>query len=66
MGYLEVGTLLLGAVRPMIKKQGSHYEVKSESGKNLGHYPSKKQAETRLRQVEYFKAHPNKAARGKK
>jgi hypothetical protein len=38
-----------------IEKSGSGYEVKSESGKNLGHEPSKAAAEKRLAQVEYFK-----------
>jgi len=39
----------------MIKKNGDKYVVKSESGKNLSKPVSKKQAEKRLKQVEYFK-----------
>lgn len=40
----------------MIKKTGSGYQVKSESGKNLSKKTlSKEQAVKRLRQVEYFK-----------
>jgi hypothetical protein len=40
----------------MIKKVSSGYRVLSEKGKNMGGpYKSKKEAEKRLRQVEYFK-----------
>lgn len=40
----------------MIKKTGSGYQVKSESGKNLSKADlTKKEAEKRLAQVEYFK-----------
>ena len=39
----------------MIVKKGSKYIVKSESGKHLGSYKTKKEAEKRLRQIEYFK-----------
>jgi hypothetical protein len=40
----------------MIKKTPSGYKVLSEKGKNLGGpYKSKKAAEKRLKQVEYFK-----------
>lgn len=39
----------------MIKKVGSKYRVVSESGKNLGEYKTRKEAEKRLKQVEYFK-----------
>jgi hypothetical protein len=40
----------------MIKKAGSGYKVLSEKGKNLGGpYKTKKEAEKRLQQVEYFK-----------
>lgn len=40
----------------MIKKSGSGYKVESKGGKNLGGpYLTKKQAEKRLQQVEYFK-----------
>lgn len=39
----------------MIKKIGTIYQVTSKAGKNLGKYKTKKEAEERLRQVEYFK-----------
>jgi hypothetical protein len=40
----------------MIKKIAGGYKVLSEKGKNLGGpYKNKKDAEKRLRQVEYFK-----------
>lgn len=40
----------------MIVKTSKGYVVKSESGKNLSKpYASRKEAEKRLRQVEYFK-----------
>lgn len=41
----------------MIKKVSGGYEVRSENGKkNLGGpYKTKKEAEKRLRQVEFFK-----------
>ena len=40
----------------MIKKVKGGYRVVSESGKNLGGpYKSKKTAQKRLQQVEYFK-----------
>jgi hypothetical protein len=39
----------------MIKKQGSKYVVKSESGRNLSKPMSKSAAKKRLQQVEYFK-----------
>jgi hypothetical protein len=40
----------------MIKKASNGYKVLSEKGKNLGGpYKTRKEAEKRLRQVEYFK-----------
>jgi hypothetical protein len=40
----------------MIKKAAGGYKVVSEKGKNLGGpYKTKKAAEKRLQQVEYFK-----------
>jgi hypothetical protein len=41
----------------MIKKVAGGYKVVTENGKkNLGaHYKTRKEAEKRLRQVEYFK-----------
>jgi hypothetical protein len=39
----------------MIVKSGSQYQVQSESGKPLGKYRSRAEAELRLRQIEYFK-----------
>lgn len=42
--------------RSMIKKVANGYKVLSEKGKNLGGpYKTKKEAEKRLRQVEFFK-----------
>jgi len=42
--------------KPMIVKRPDGYHVVSESGKNLGGpYKSRKEAEKRLRQVEWFK-----------
>lgn len=47
----------------MIKKVAGGYKVLSEKGKNLGGpYKTKKEAEKRLKQVEYFKH--NKSALG--
>lgn len=41
----------------MIRKVSGGYKVYSESGKPLSKtYPTKSQAQTRLRQVEYFKS----------
>jgi hypothetical protein len=39
----------------MIKKYGKLYKVMSKKGKNLGSANSKKDAEKRLKQIEYFK-----------
>lgn len=43
-----------------IVKVGSKYQVQSEKGRNMGTYDTKKEAEERLRQVEYFK-HKNES-----
>jgi len=46
----------------VIKKKGNKWVVVSESsGRELGTYNSKEEAVQRLRQVEYFKAHPSKS-----
>jgi len=37
------------------KKGKRHYQVRSESGKNLGGGSTRKAAQKRLAQVEYFK-----------
>lgn len=43
----------------MIVQHGkNHFEVQSEEGKSLGHYHTRAEAEHRLRQVEWFKNHP--------
>jgi hypothetical protein len=43
----------------MIKKEGGKYSVWSKDGsKRLGKPGSKKKAEKRLMEVEYFKHHP--------
>jgi len=39
----------------MIKKTGSKYVVVAESGRKMGTYDTKKAAEKRLRQIEFFK-----------
>lgn len=39
----------------MIKKEGNKYIIKSKSGKKLGEEKTKKEAEQRLKQIEYFK-----------
>ena len=39
----------------MIKKIGSKYVVVAESGRQMGTYNTKKEAETRLREIEFFK-----------
>lgn len=40
----------------VIRKQGSQWCIFSKSGKKLGCYPSKKQAQKRLREIEFFKS----------
>jgi hypothetical protein len=39
----------------MIKKQGSKYEVRAESGRKMGTYKTKGEAKERLRQIEAAK-----------
>jgi len=39
----------------MIRRVGSKFRVVSRTGRNLGTYPSRGEAEKRLAQVEYFK-----------
>ncbi len=39
----------------MIKKVKEGYRVLSESGRNMGTYPTKEEAKKRLQQIEYFK-----------
>jgi len=48
----------------MIVKKGAKYIVKSQSGKTLGTYKTKKEAEQRLKQVEYFKHKNTKVNKG--
>ena len=38
-----------------IRREGDQYVVRSEKGKNMGKFGSKKAAANRLRQIEYFK-----------
>lgn len=40
----------------MIRKQGEKFIIYSESGKKLGEFNSKEEAEKRLKQIEFFKA----------
>ena len=42
-------------IKKMIKKIGSKYVVLAESGRRMGSYKTKKEAEKRLRQIEVFK-----------
>jgi hypothetical protein len=46
-----------------IEKKGGKFVVKSESGRNMSKPLPKKQAEKRLRQIEYFKHHPEKGGK---
>lgn len=39
----------------MVRQVGKNWVVLSEKGKRLGTYKSKKDAEERLRQIEYLK-----------
>ena len=39
----------------MIRQVGDKYRVESEGGKNMGEYENRKDAEKRLRQIEFFK-----------
>jgi hypothetical protein len=53
-------------VEGMIVQSGGKFHVRSEKGKHLGGpYGTRAEAEKRLRQVEWFKAH-GKAKGGKK
>lgn len=48
-----------GYAKDMIVKVKEGYRVVAESGRNMGTYPTREQAEKRLRQIEMFK-HMNK------
>ena len=50
----EFLTLSGNPIIEVIVKKGSKYQVQSEKGRNLGTYDTKKEAEDRLKQVEYF------------
>jgi len=39
----------------VIRKVKEGYRVVSESGRNMGTYPTKEEAKKRLQQIEYFK-----------
>lgn len=39
----------------MIVKEGNMYVVKSESGKEMGRYRTRREAKIRLMQIEYYK-----------
>lgn len=43
-----------GLLEKVVKK-GSNWQVQSEKGRNMGTYKTKKEAENRLHQIEYFK-----------
>lgn len=39
----------------MVVKQGSNWVIKSHTGKTLGTFKSKEEADKRLREIEFFK-----------
>lgn len=39
----------------MVVKQGSNWVIKSQTGKTLGTFKSKEEADKRLREIEFFK-----------
>lgn len=43
------------SLQEKIVKKGNQYQVQSEKGRNMGTYKTKKEAEKRLNQIEYFK-----------
>lgn len=43
------------AVKRFIRKKGSRFVIYSETGKKLGDYATREEAEHRLKQIEYFK-----------
>jgi hypothetical protein len=47
----------------MIRKAGSKYVVLAESGRRMGTYDTKAEAQKRLRQIEFFK-HAKKTGAG--
>ena len=53
-------TLHEALINEKIVKKGSQWQVQSEKGRNMGTYNTKKEAENRLKQIEYFK-HLNEA-----
>ena len=46
---------LIESLNEKIVKKGNQYQVQSEKGRNMGTYKTKKEAEKRLNQIEYFK-----------
>jgi hypothetical protein len=42
-------------VSAVIRKEGSKFCIFSKGGKNLGCFPTRQEAERRLRQIEFFK-----------
>ena len=48
-------TLHEALIDEKIVKKGSQWQVQSEKGRNMGTYNTKKEAENRLKQIEYFK-----------
>ena len=51
----ETGSRIAHMETDMIKKAGNKYVVVAESGRRMGTYDTKAEAEKRLRQVEFFK-----------
>lgn len=46
--------------KAVIRKEGSQYCIFSKTGKKLSCHPTKKEAEDRLREIEFFKSQENK------
>jgi len=53
--FYEVARVKLWYIHFMIRKVKEGFRVVAESGRNMGTYPTKEEAEKRLRQIEMFK-----------
>jgi hypothetical protein len=49
----DLGVVVAGT--KVIRHEGGKYVIYSMTGKRLGSYPTRTEAEERLRQIEYFK-----------
>jgi len=52
---LDIDKIILTVLQETIRKKGSKYCLISGSGRNLGCYPSRKGAQKREKQVNFFK-----------